>query len=278
MRDQTLTEPVVHPKPWDTIPHRQIVETILAADQVEDRAGDQEAKVREQNQVLVSLLVQRRARHKVVDASEEAILSRLAVLVEALAFGLSGMVVVSSHIGKEVQWPATQLARNDVACSVERSLLEELVHLVQQPPGPCSVLLARAWHKDHVAGHVAGGLVVLGVRDLPREVRDEKSRVTNPADGVVQRLAWRERLVAALVREDPETGAEQTLQEGVHSPESESRWVGWHVFWRAELVEESESSCEEDNVAHNVRQTADCRPLEAVLRYGISYLLDGVIW
>ena len=44
--------------------------------------------------------------------------------------------------------------------------------------------------------------------------RRDSRRVEDPADGVVDGLALRERLVAALVGDDPEAGAEETDKEG----------------------------------------------------------------
>ena len=72
--------------------------------------------------------------------------------------------------------------------------------------------------------------------------RDSR-RVEDPADGVVDGLALRERLVAALVGDDPEAGAEETDKEGVERPEGEARGgveVGAgerDVLWGDERVE-----------------------------------------
>lgn len=92
------------------------------------------------------------------------------------------------------------------------------MHLVQQHAALSGVLLTSAGHEDHVALHVARGLVVLAVADLPAEVRDEQSGVQEPADGVIERLAGREGLMAALVCNHPQTGAEQALGKGVPGP------------------------------------------------------------
>ena len=56
--------------------------------------------------------------------------------------------------------------------------------------------------KDRVALHVAGAFVVLAVRD-------HKRRIKQPAHRVVERLEGAERLVAALVRQDPQARAEE---------------------------------------------------------------------
>lgn len=87
------------------------------------------------------------------------------------------------------------------------------------------MLITSAWQEDHVALHVASGLVVLAVADFPGEVWDKESRVAKPTNGVVQGLALRERLVSTLVGKHPQTGSKETLEEGVHSPESSSECV-----------------------------------------------------
>jgi len=46
--------------------------------------------------------------------------------------------------------------------------------------------------------------------------------MADPSDSIVEGLARGERLVAALVRQHPQTGTEQTLHEGVQTPKSSS--------------------------------------------------------
>lgn len=44
---------------------------------------------------------------------------------------------------------------------------------------------------------------------------DRVPRVKDPSDGVVQGLGLGERLVTALVRDDPQTGADETVGEAI---------------------------------------------------------------
>lgn len=44
--------------------------------------------------------------------------------------------------------------------------------------------------------------------------------MADPSDSIVEGLARRERLVAALVSQHPQTGTEQTLDESVQTPKS----------------------------------------------------------
>jgi hypothetical protein len=65
--------------------------------------------------------------------------------------------------------------------------------------GGVAQLGSSSGNKDLVSGHVASSGVVLTVRDSPRVVRNEKDRVQDPSDKVVDALAGRVRLVTTLV-------------------------------------------------------------------------------
>ena len=78
---------------------------------------------------------------------------------------------------------------------------------------------------------MAGCLVVLAMADLPREVWNQKNAVTEEAGDVVECFGWRERLVAALMSHDPQTGTDRTLHEGVDAPESESKIITRNILW-----------------------------------------------
>jgi hypothetical protein len=151
----------------------------------------------------------------VVDAAEEAVLLAL-----TLALGLFLVVVVASDVGDEVHGPAAELLQHRVEEGRNGRLLGQLVQLVGELTDARGILVSRLGNKDHVALHVAGGLVVLAVGDLPGEVGDEKRGVGNEADRVVEHLGGREGLVAALVGHDPEAGAEQALDDRVAGPQS----------------------------------------------------------
>lgn len=62
----------------------------------------------------------------------------------------------------------------------------------------------------------------------------------DPADNVVVQLGGGEGLVAALVSQDPETGAEETLHDGVQAPEDEAERVRGDVLGCDKVVEEVE--------------------------------------
>ena len=160
----------------------------------------------------------------------------------------------------------------------DRGFLGQLVNLVDELPNTIAILLTGLWDEDHVTLHVASGFVVLAVGNLPGEVRDEESRVTEPAGSVVENLRGGERLVATLVSEDPETSTKETLDDCVDSPEPSAYWSGRDIFRGDEFVEEQEGDCETGDIPSNIAQTPQARSLEAVLRNCISNIIDGEVW
>jgi len=177
----------------------------------------------------------------VVDTGEEPVL-----LANTLAFGLLVVVVMASDIGAEVHQPAAELLEDHVRGSGNGSLLGELGKLVDKFTNTAGVSLASLWQENHVTLHVASGLVVLAVGDLPGEIRDKQSRVKDPANSVVDCLGRRESLVATLVSEDPDTGAKEALHDGVECPKTSSERCRGDVLGSHVVVEEVESGRQGD--------------------------------
>ena len=125
------------------------------------------------------------------------------LLADALAFYLLGVVVVATHVCDQVRRPSAKLLEDDVHGSIDWSLLKQLVHFVCEPAHFGGLLLTSPWVKHHVSLDVASGFVVLSMANLPAEVRNQESRMADPADGIVEGLARRERLMAALVCKNP---------------------------------------------------------------------------
>lgn len=96
----------------------------------------------------------------------------------------------------------------------------------------------------------------------------------DPSDDVVVQLGGGKGAVTALVGENPKTSTEQSLEEGVQTPESEACRVGGDVLGGDEVVEEVEGGGEAGKVADNVSHTEDTITLEAVLWDGVTELLD----
>lgn len=267
-----LTQPVVDPEPGNDVPNEDSLEAVDLANESQDGESDGEAKVTEQDQLLVLALVKRAAGVEVADTTAEAV-----ELALTLALGLLVVVAVAGDVEEQVHGPATDLLAEHVEGGVDRGLLKELVHLVHGSAGAGSEDIAGLGDEDHVALHVAGGLVVLSVADLPAEVRDEKGGVAEPADKVVQGLAVREGLVAALVGKNPETGTDKTLDDGVESPQTPTDAVRGNVLGSDKLVEEVESADQGDDVTGNVVEAGGSRTLKAVLGNGVSDVVDGVV-
>merc|ERR1712072_12325 len=265
-------KPVVHPEVREDVPHSQIPPAEVLADECENAASDQETQVRQQNQLLVLALIKRRAGQEMVHAS----IAILAALTFALSLTL--MLVVARNVAQQVPRPADQLLANEHGSGVQWRLFHKLMHLMQDVAHSARVLLARARQEDHVTLHVASGLVVLSMADLPAEVWDQKSGVREPANGVVEGLGRREGLMTALVRQYPEAGAEEALKEGVASPQSSAEGIRRHVGRCAVGVEEVEGACHKCYIASDVAQATKTRPLKAMLGDSIADVLDRVVW
>ena len=265
-------EPVVDPEVGEEVPDKKIVEAEVVANPDKTRNSEGDTEVTEQDQVLVTPLVQGARGVEVVDTAEEAVLLSL-----ALALDLALVEVVAGNVGEEVQRPSSKLLANGVEESGDGSLFGQLADLVDKLANAGGINLTGLWDEDHVTLHVAGGLVVLAVGNLPREVGNKQERVADPANGVVESLGRREGLVTALVGKDPETSTEKTLEHGVSSPEHGAQRQRRNSLWGNVVVEDVEGGGKQGQVAGNVSQTTGSGALKAVLGNCIAELLDGIV-
>ena len=272
LNGRELTKPVVHPDVRNPIPHKQVEPAIVGTDEVQNRTGDSETEVTQENELSVLGLIQRAGGVEVVDTTKVTV-----ALALATALGLVLVVVVASNVGEEVHGPTEQLLHDNVAGGEEGGLLEQLVQFVDSLANAGSILRARLGDEDHVTSDVTGSLVVLSVGNLPREVRDEQSRMADPSDSVVQPLGRRERLVTTLVSQNPDTGAEETLKNGVQPPQSKPERVRRHVFGGHKVLKDIEDGGDDDDIPGHIGQTLDGGALEAVGRDSIPNLLNGVV-
>ncbi len=188
------------------------------------------------------------------------------------------MVVVSGNISHKIKNPTSELLANKVNQSGNWRLLSKLIEFLNEAADAGGVDFAGLWNENHILVHVTGSLVVLAVGDLPREVWNQQSRVAGPANGVVDDLAWRECLVTALVRENPDPGAEETLHDGVDAPEDGADWRAWDHLRGNVFVEGPECCGEAGKVAGDVSEGAKGVALEAVLWDGADDVAHGVVW
>ncbi|KAK5635523.1 hypothetical protein RRF57_011235 [Xylaria bambusicola] len=238
------------------VPHEKVGPAKVVAQIDKDRDGDGETKVAQKDQLGILGLVQRAARVEVVDAIEQAVLLALSSTLR-----LALVVVVASDVGQELL-----TEKHDEGH--DWGLFAQLRKFVGQLAETGGLLLTSLGYEDHVALHVAGSLVVLAVRNLPAK---------DPANSVVEDLGRAESLVAALVSQNPHTGAEQTLDKCVEGPEQGPHGRRGDVLWGHVVVEEVEGGTQTHNVAGNIVEARGGGSLIAVLGDGITNILDGVV-
>lgn len=263
---------MVDPEVRDAVPHQKVQPSIGGADIVQTSAGEEETEVTQDNQLGILGLVQRAGGVEVVDTTTPAVLLALATALRLLL-----VVVVASHVSDQVQQPAEQLLADHVGGSRNGSLLNELAELVDGLADAGSIVLAGLGDEDHITGKVTGGLVVLAVGDLPREVRDQQKGMADPADSVVQDLGGREGLVTTLVGQDPDTGTDETLDDGVQGPQSHTSRHEGNSLRGDIVVEEVEDGGQDSHVTEDIVQASHGGAVEAVSGNGIANLLDGEV-
>ena len=270
--ESKLTEPVVDPEVGDKVPDEHVGQAKGVAEVVESGASENQTNVTEDNELCILGLVERAAGVKVVDAAAKAVLLALAT-----ALTLALVVVVASDVGEEVVGPANELLGNEHGESEGRRVLGKLCELVGHAAETSSLLLTGAGDKDHVTLHVAGGLVVLAVGDLPAKVGDQEGRVEDPAGNVVDEARLGKGAVTALVGNDPETGAEEALDKGVDGPKSTADESVGNVLGGDKVVEDGKGGGQARHVTQDISVALEGRTLKAVLGDGIADILDGVV-
>ena len=179
---------------------------------VQDIAHDHKTKIGQSDIDGLGVAEHGRGRLKVADPQPaHAALARLPLLA-----GLA-----SRDVEEQVHLPASELVRNQLDELDNRDILKHLSRLlVHVQVGQLPLIAVGLGGRDegHVLLHVAGEAVVAVVGELPAEVGNEQERVADPADHVVEPRVAREGAVAALVRENPDARADQTLEVAVGSP------------------------------------------------------------
>jgi hypothetical protein len=263
---------VVNPQIRDEVPNEHIRRPKRLGHPNERRDGKSNTDIAQDNEFRVLGLIERTSRVEMVDTSRIPILLPLpASLLLVL------MMIMTRNISKEVQPPPRQLLSHKVQKGSNRSLLSQLIKLMHKLRNAVGVHLARFRDENHVLLHVPGGLVVLPVRDLPGEIGDQEGGVAEPAYGIVDDLRGRESLVSAFVSQDPESGAEETLDRSVHRPERGAGRGGWYVLGRDEGVEEVECRGETGDVAGDIVQSQSGVALKALLGDGADDISHRVV-
>lgn len=166
-----------------------------------------------------------------------------------------------------------QLLENENHQRVNGQLLDDLADSVG--PVKFHVFLLGVWHKHHVSGQMARGLVVFGVRKLPRKVGHSKVRVKHPTNEVVDVLEVRKCTVATLVGQNPKTKPKKTNQVRLKRPKSTSDVSVGNLGNVG--VSRVPDKHHHGDIPGDVAQRTDQRALVAVLGDGLENVLDGVI-
>jgi len=153
---------VVHPKVRSEVPNSHVGKSIGFAEHDENADRDSKTKVAEKDELGVLGFVQRTGRVEVVDAGKEPVDPALSA-----TFKLALVVVVAGDIAKKIHWPAQELLSNGMEQGGNGGLLSQFVKFVHQFSDTASIHLASLGNEDHVTLHVASGLVMLAMGNLP---------------------------------------------------------------------------------------------------------------
>lgn len=178
-----LTEPVVDPQIRNKIPNKHVVESIGSAKYDEHADSDGKAEITQQDKLSILSFVKRTRWVEVVDTAGKSIFLALATSLSLLL-----MVVVPGSVGEEIQNPSCKLLSNQMRCSENGCLLTQFRNFVCELTNTRGINVQSLWQENHVALHVSCGFVVLSVRNFPGEVWNNKCRMTDPTNGVVQNL------------------------------------------------------------------------------------------
>jgi hypothetical protein len=123
---------------------------------------------------------------------------------------------LSSGVGEQVQVQATNLLKDQSQETHDWSLFRDLRD--DRLTLNLDVLLLGVWNKDHVSSQVTGGLVMLTMGELPREVWNQQIRVKNPTNKVVNPGIVTERTVSTFMGQNPQTKTKETQTVSINIP------------------------------------------------------------
>ena len=95
---------MIDPEVWYSVPDSQIQPSPPTTNGNKGQKGQRKTQVAQPNQFLIFLLVKRAGRVEVIDPVPSAVVTTL-----SFPFSLTLVVVMTSHVGREVGWPASQL-------------------------------------------------------------------------------------------------------------------------------------------------------------------------
>mmetsp|Transcript_18937 Transcript_18937/g.57203 ORF Transcript_18937/g.57203 Transcript_18937/m.57203 type:complete len:351 (-) Transcript_18937:144-1196(-) len=198
--------------------------------------------------------------------------------LDALAFAEDGGVRV------KVVGPAAVGAARDIDHQIGGPAKHQRDKQSRHPPPPVLVdvdvrlrpLLHRR-HKHLVLFEAPGVAMVPPVGVLPGVIRHQQACVHKQTHSVVYRLILRERLVAALVGNDPQAGTDCALQEPVRRPQQAPP----HRSRHSRVAEPGGcivQRCRCRQVCAEICEGRLQGPLEAVCRDGLAQCANGEGW
>ena len=209
-----LTQPVVHPEVGDDVSHREHKRAVLHADRRQSEYSGEETDIAQYDQVAVFLIIDWAVWVEVVDFTTKPI-----PLTDTTAVGGVFVVIVAGDVCANVHDPAKGLLSEQAHCGHYWGLLPNLGHFMYQPAYLGCILVPSCWYKHLVPFEMACRLVMLAVRDLPREIRNPERRMQDEADGIVQCFRFGKCLVTTFVSDDPHARHDEALNDGEDSPE-----------------------------------------------------------
>ena len=181
-------------------------------------------------------------------------------------------VLAGGNVEDEVRLPAEQLVGYQADERDDGRILEEIGVDAQLSEEAVVVVLLGARHESHVLLHVAREAVVARMRELPREEGHHQERVCRPAHDAVDAAVQREGAVAALVRDDPETRADEALDEAVGHPRRNAQPL---VLNRGDVGQRGVGERRDAyDVARKVGERDPQRRAEAVRGNGVTESVD----
>ena len=218
--------------------------------------------------MLILLLIDGAGRIEMVDTTSKSI-----VLALAFTLNLLLMNIMTGGIVHEIHWPSHKLLSEERQSSHDWRLLRKFGNFMSEAAQFCGISFAGRRYKDLITLHVTSRFVMFAMADLPGEIWDKEQAVTKEADGIVQGLGGRERLMTTFVGHDPETSTHGAVHKGIYAPQDKSEWVTWNVLWRKELVEQSKDGAQHEYVSSHVVKSSGWRTDEAMCWDGIAKLL-----
>ncbi|CAG8960711.1 hypothetical protein HYFRA_00013481 [Hymenoscyphus fraxineus] len=265
-KEDVLTNPVVHPQPWDSPAHDHVEMSKGLASNDQSSNHDSNGDIRQDNQWQLVLLV------------EDTVFAK----VEMRDLHATGSIIsLSSNVHQEIRRPTEQLMDDIVPQSSHWRILGQFCELDQV----CLCILSKfvleplcscVWHECSILLHISRSLVVLRVRESPGMERNQEEGVHDQSHGIIQHLVSAKGTVSTFMCQNPDTCKDATSRKSICRPSSETevcRGKHWDVG-EGDVAEGSPI----EKVAHDVGHGADDGGLEAMAGNGIVDFLHGEVW